>query len=132
MIHSSRGRRNVIALALLSLSCATPNGGGHWVRTELYFGTQRADRSAVSEAEWQSFLGEVITPRFATGLTVLEGTGQWRGQQGLVHERTHVLILIHPPTRESSHAIEEICGIYRTRFGQDSVLRVTQRADVDF
>src|SRR5687768_14431484 len=67
-------------------------GAEPWVRAELYFGTTRPDGSIVSEAEWSDFLDAEITPRFPDGLTVLTGLGQFRGDSGIIQERSQVLI----------------------------------------
>jgi len=45
----------------------------------------------VSDAEWRAFLDEAVTPLFPAGLTVVEATGQWKGQSGQVErERAEV------------------------------------------
>ena len=40
-----------------------------WVRSELYLGLARPDAGSVSDAEWRSFLDEVVSPRFPDGFT---------------------------------------------------------------
>jgi hypothetical protein len=40
----------------------------------LYFGLN-TPQGAVSESEWESFLAEIVTPRFPSGLTVIDGRG---------------------------------------------------------
>lgn len=133
MTRSARGRRHLIgALASLSLSCATLPGGQDCVRTELYFGTQVKGGGTVSESDWIAFLADVVTPRFPQGLTVLEGAGQWQGQAGPVREQTHILILLQPLTTGNNEAIEQIRKAYKDRFHQDSVMRVTEHARVDY
>ena len=53
-----------------------PFVGDRFARTELYFGTARSDNQPpVSEAEFQSFLDNNITPAFPDGLTVAERLG---------------------------------------------------------
>src|SRR5512134_1895359 len=54
------------------------------VRDVVYFGRNRPDGGVVSDAEWQGFLDEVVTPRFPAGLTVVAAAGQWRGGSGAV------------------------------------------------
>ena len=133
MVPSSRRSRSLIgASALLWASCATVTDGQYWIRTELYFGTQVDGHGVVTDSDWKAFLAEVVTPRFPKGLTVLEGTGQWLGQQGPVHEQTHVLIVYHPWSAEINNAIEDIRRIYRDRFHQESVMRVSEHAIVAF
>src|SRR2546430_9786130 len=43
------------------------------LRTELYFGSNKPDRTVVTEAQFQRFLNEEITPRFPDRLTLLAG-----------------------------------------------------------
>jgi hypothetical protein len=97
-----------------------------WLRTELFFGTAKPDGSAVSDAEWESFLDAEITPRFPDGLTVLSGAGQWQGEdEVIVEERSKIVILLYPreASNESNAEIEEIRAAYEQRFQQESVLR---------
>ena len=99
--------------------------GERFARTELFFGSAKPD-GAVSEAEFQQFLDECITPRFPDGLTLVTGLGQFRGATGLpVEERAMLLILLYPDEtrRESSRLIEEIREAYKQIFQQESVLR---------
>jgi hypothetical protein len=97
-----------------------------WIRTELFFGTSRPDGGVVSEADWASFLDTEITPRFPDGLTVLDGAGQWQGEdETIVEERSKIVILFYPreAVAESNAEIEAIRAAYETRFQQESVLR---------
>ncbi|HET9224479.1 MAG TPA: DUF3574 domain-containing protein, partial [Roseiflexaceae bacterium] len=41
-----------------------------FVRTELFFGSERPNKPEVSDAEFKQFLDEEVTPRFPDGLTV--------------------------------------------------------------
>lgn len=98
-----------------------------FVRSELYFGTNRPDEQPVSDEEWESFLDNEITPRFPDGLTVLKGYGQFRTSSGeTIEERSIVLVLLYPieARAESSVKIEEIRDLYEESFEQESVLRV--------
>lgn len=115
------------AAAQDTASYSTPIETDPFVRTELFFGTSRADAPPVTEAEWDNFLDTEITPRFPDGLTVLTGIGQFRGSDGvIVQEDSIVLILLYPieTRRDSSDKIEEIRTLYKERFSQESVLRV--------
>lgn len=104
-----------------------------FVRTELFFGTDKPDGSEVSEQEFRLFLEEKVTPKFPDGLTLLTGTGQFRGSDGvIVREDSFVLILLYPleTLQESSDKIERIRRAYKKRFQQESVLRVDDRRPV--
>lgn len=94
------------------------------VRDVLYFGRNRPDGGVVSDAEWQGFLNEFVTPRFPAGLTVIEGAGQWRGQSGAVErERSQVLTVMHGGDATARRLVEEVASEYKKRFRQEAVLR---------
>ncbi len=98
-----------------------------FIRTELYFGRNKPDGKEVSRKEFNEFLSGFVTERFPDGLTVLTGRGQFLNSDGEVErERSVVLILLYPVSarNEKSIKIEEIREEYKTRFRQQSVLRV--------
>jgi hypothetical protein len=98
-----------------------------FIRSELFFGSQRPDKPEVSDVEFKQFLDKEVTPRFPDGLTVLKGFGQFREADGkIVQESSFVLILLYPheALRDSNGKIEEIRTLYKQRFEQESVLRV--------
>ncbi len=98
-----------------------------FIRTELFFGSERPNKPEVSDSEFKQFLDEEVTPRFPDGLTVLKGFGQFRESSGeIVQESSFVLILLYPreTLRDSSAKIEAIRARYTARFEQESVLRV--------
>jgi hypothetical protein len=97
------------------------------VRTTLYFGLQKA-KGSVSELEWQMFLRDEVTTRFPAGLTVWEAQGQWRTGAGTIeHERSKVLLLVHPDTPEAKTSVQSVIERYRKGFDQESVLWETAR-----
>ena len=92
------------------------------IRTTLYFGLARP-KGTVSELEWQIFLRDEVTKRFPEGLTVWEAEGQWRTPAGSIdHERSKVLLLVHPDTTQARQAVQEVITSYRRLFEQESVL----------
>ena len=98
----------------------------------LYMGTQTPD-GVVSAADWQSFLDDAVTPRFPQGLSTWPVAGQWRNSTGLtVREASHVLHIVHPARAADDRAITDIAAAYKTRFRQESVLRVRSTACVLF
>jgi hypothetical protein len=100
------------------------------LRTTLYFGTARP-KGSVSELEWQIFLRDEVTSRFPDGLTVWDADGQWRAPGGRIdHERTKVLLLVHPDTSAARESVREIIARYRKAFDQQSVLWETARVCV--
>ena len=101
-------------------------------KTTLYFGGARP-KGAVSELEWQLFLRDEVTPRFPNGMTVWDAEGQWRGAGGeLAHERTKVMLLVHPDTEAARQAIRAVIDKYRKAFDQESVLWETSQVCAAF
>src|SRR5437870_1612384 len=89
--------------------CEQTLHGETFARTELYFGLSRADGPNVTEEEFQQFLDAVVTPRFPDGLTLLSGSGQFRGASGVVQkEPSKVLILFYVWDPTHQKAIERI------------------------
>jgi len=146
------GRRRSSSLALVFAlsavlmvggcrSCATPSsnlaaptaGETLLVRTELYFGLSTPGGGQITEQQFDEFVAQVITPRFPDGLTIVDAVGQWRDPSGHIsHERSKILIVLHEPGTGSAAAIEEIRAQYKSRFNQESVMRVTSTAGVAF
>ena len=113
---------------------AQPAAEDLWHRTELYFGSAKPDGTVVTEAQFQRFVDQEVTPRFPDGLTLLTGYGQYRNSAGIiVKERSAELILLYPLSqRDASRKIEEIRENYKHAFQQESVLRVDSLAAISF
>jgi hypothetical protein len=93
----------------------------------------------MSEAQWRTFLDKEVTPRFPAGLSVIDVYGQWlsKRQQNTsgAHPkriRSKLLVIEYPATNENSERIEAIRAAWKQLTGDQSVLRVTQPADVSF
>lgn len=91
---------------------------------ELYFGRAIPTGGLVSEADWQRFVDEEVTPRFPDGLTVTDATGQWKGAGGIVHEPSKRLFVLVSGSSQDAAKLEAIRQAYRARFRQESVLLV--------
>ena len=104
-----------------ALSCAV--GDSALVRETLYFGRNRPG-GTVSDGDWNSFLADVVTPRFPQGLTVTDARGQWKGAGGTVEqERSEVVTLLHADNEAARQSVQEIALEYKRRFQQEAVLR---------
>ena len=105
------------------------DGMDAFTELNVYFGQEKGDGGTVSEAEWQSFLADIITPRFPDGLTVLDARGQWLDTaEGRVYrEPTKVLnVLVPVDGRDASVlAVREISDAYKQRFDQQAVFHTT-------
>jgi hypothetical protein len=145
-VTTRRGGRG-LALAVLALAggaCAPvpvpvraaepprcPDGDARLV-TVLFFGLSTEDGRGVSDQAWQSFLAEVITPRFSEGLTVFAAQGQWAARGGVVAERTQVVLRVRDGSPTADADIAAIIAEYKRRFQQRSVLRVEFPACASF
>ena len=107
---------------------------GLFARTELFLGRSKSDGSLVTDEEFRRFLDEEITPRFPNGLTLVSGTGQFRGLSGtIMREDSVLLILLYSAEDDkSSERIDQIRHSYKRAFQQESVLRVDSRSCVSF
>ena len=84
---------------------------------------------ALSGKKWRGFLAAEFPPGFPDGLTVWPAAGQWRAADGrITREDSYVLNVVHPRDARSDEALRAIAAAYRSRFRQESVLRVRQSA----
>ena len=130
---------NVVATAAaptLSGDTQHPGATQNWVDTKLYFGLGPADHPdmGISEPEWRTFLDRDVTPRFPAGLSVVDVYGQWQGkdQKQVQRLRSKMLIILYPDSPENRARIEAIRAAWKQKTGDQSVLRVTEPADVSF
>ena len=64
---------------------------------------------------------------------MVSANGQWRGNDGsIVRESSYVLTLVHPDDAASEASIQAISQAYKTRFQQEAVMRLKQRACTSF
>ena len=115
---------------------AHPGSTKGWVDTRLYFGLGLADHpeNGISEQEWRGFLDKEVTPRFPAGLSVLDVYGQWQGKTETVPERlrSKMLIIYYQDSEENREKIAAIRTAWKQKTGDQSVLEVTEPADVSF
>lgn len=135
-LRSSLAQSPAAVSPTLSGDSAHPAQTAHWVDTRLYFGLapEGDTRHASSDAQWQDFLDHEVTPRFPAGLSVIDVNGQWQGvhNPAPVHVRTKLLVIDYPDTAENAAKIEAIRSAWKQRTHDQSVLKVTQPADVSF
>jgi hypothetical protein len=126
----------LVGVLLLLVSACAPRAAIQsqpaLVEDTLYFGLDKP-QGRVSEADWNQFLSEEVTPRFPDGLTVWDAKGQWKDPKGkMSKELTKVLLLVHPDNAVEDKAIQTVIEIYKKKFGQESVMKVRAAADVSF
>jgi hypothetical protein len=124
------------AAPTLTADPAHPGRTSGWVDTRLYFGLGPADHpdQGVTEAKWRDFLDREVTPRFPSGLSVADVYGQWQGKGQATPERlrSKVLIIDYPDTQENRDNVDAIRSAWKKMTGDQSVMRVTEPADVSF
>jgi hypothetical protein len=120
---------------------AHPATTQNWVDTKLYFGLgpANAPQKGISEAKWRAFLDQEVTPRFPAGLSVIDVYGQWLSKSAQTTPNPHperirskLLIIDYPATPGNEAKIEAIRVAWKRLTGDQSVLKVTQPADVSF
>ena len=114
-------------------SSTCPDGMEEFVNYQLFMGRSISGGMTVTDAEWETFLEDTVTPRFPDGLTVLDAAGQWRGSDGEIQkEQSKVLTVLAAPGDEAMRLIDEISAEYKSRFDQESVLKVVGDVCVSF
>ena len=122
----------VFALSLLLVGCGT-TASSRWARSEVFFGLSRPHGPMITNGEWQTFVNEVVTPKFPSGLTIVDSAGQWRNANGRIEqEPSKMLVLLHPQSPVIDAQIDEIRALYCQRFNQEAVMKVTSAAHVAF
>ena len=104
-------------------ACAA--GLERWTMTELYFGLTWS-QGVISEAQWQEFVAGEIVPRLPEGFTIVPGEGAWRSTRTgqTIRQPSRVLLRLRKAEPAQEEAIAGVIAAYKTRFQQQSVLRV--------
>jgi len=129
--HSPQWR--VAALLALAMTACAPAGPRHAlaegdcaqrVQERVYFGLSD-DKGPIAEADWQTFVERVVTPRFPAGLTVIAASGQWRDRDGRIgREPSRVVEIVHDDTAPPARLVGEIVAAYKRDFRREAVLVV--------
>jgi hypothetical protein len=98
----------------------------------LFFGLE-GPRGAVAEADWDTFLRDVVVPRFPSGLTVTYAKGHWQAPgEPPQREASRVLEIVYDERPQHDRRIDEIAATYKTTFQQKSVMVIRIPANVCF
>ena len=123
----------LIACAPLTDEVSCPDGSELFDEYRLFFGRNIGDVESVSDDDWRAFLTDTVTPRFPDGLSVFDAAGQWRDSQGeIVREPSKMMLILTVPDSDAPQKLDEIANVYKQRFNQESVLRVTDSVCVAF
>jgi hypothetical protein len=114
-------------------SDACPAGQERLRTAQLFFGRNVGDKPRVTEAEFRRYVNEELTPRFPDGLTILDGGGQWKGEENrLIREASKVVLIVLTKGSDQQPRLDAARAAYKTRFNQEAVMLVTQPACVSF
>lgn len=112
---------------------ACPAGQERLRTAQLFFGRSMGDKPRVTDADFRRFVDEELTTRFPDGLTILDGGGQWKGEENkLIRESAKVVLIVLPKAGDAQGRLDAVKAAYKSRFNQESVLLVTQPACVSF
>jgi len=132
-------RAGVLIAVLLLAGCATrpplscPAGQERLRTAQLFFGRNDAVQPHVSDRDFRRFVDEELTTRFPDGLTVLDGGGQWKGEENRrIREAAKVVLIVLPREGDPKPRLDAVKAAYRVRFNQDSQLLVTAASCVSF
>lgn len=110
-----------------------PSGQERLRTAQLFFGRSIDGKPDVTDAQFRDFMDNELTPRFPDGLTVMDGGGQWRGDENrLIREAAKVVMIVLTDRPDTERRIDAARAAYKQRFAQESVLLVTQPACVSF
>lgn len=122
------------ALAARSPASACRAGQRSSLLADLIFGRDIGRHVGVSEAAWQRFLAQEVTPRFPDGLTVMNASGQWRDRATgrTVHEPSKVVMIVLPGHTDDQARLAAVVAAYKRQFRQQSVGLIVQPACTAF
>jgi hypothetical protein len=79
--------------------------------------------ATISDNDIRKFVDAEVTPRFPDGVTLVDGGGQWRGDENrLIREAAKVVMIVLPERGDPAGKVEAVRAAYRTKFKQDSVV----------
>ncbi|HEY9621828.1 MAG TPA: DUF3574 domain-containing protein [Crinalium sp.] len=104
------------------------------IQIDLSFDSNISESEQIFEQQFQTFVDNVITPHFPSGLTILNADRTFQNNTGaIVTERSKVVRLLLEDTVENEESIHEIVKAYTQQFNQESVLQVVDEdITVDF
>ena len=128
----------LVLLLLAGCSATEPRcaglSGDAAVTVQLLFGRSMKGGGRIDDAAWRDFLARSVTPRFPDGLTVLEGSGQWRQHSTgmIVSEPSTVVEIVTEGSAETLRRLDAIRAEYRDRFAQELVGLVVNQSCASF
>jgi len=98
------------------------------IQVDLFFGRSIPGGGEVSQAQFQNFIDDVVSPRFSD-LTVFDANGQFLDSTNtLIEEESKQVSLIFPDTEQNEANLNAVVESYIEQFQQESVLIVVDEA----
>jgi len=116
-------------IGVLSLTIAACHRQSPMVETALYFGLSQTDGDTIADSSWQRFEQEEVIRVFPNGFTVIPANGVWKGKPGMVSEKTRVVVSLNRMEDSLSENIDSLRQRYKSKFRQESVMRVDQEVE---
>jgi Protein of unknown function (DUF3574) len=120
-------RAGALIVAMSLAGCASapkpacPVGQTQLRTAQLFLAAKAPAR--LNEKDLRSFVAGEVTPRFPDGVTVVDGGGQWKGDDNrLIREAAKVVLIVLPAKGDPQAQVEAVRTAYRARFKQDSVV----------
>ena len=104
------------------------------IQTQLYFGLSLPNGMIISDSAWNVFVRDDISKVFSAGFTVIHSDGNWvdMEQKKLHAEPSCIVTSVSTMTSSLSARIDSLREKYKTRFQQESVLRIDEQSCVSF
>ena len=98
-----------------------PAGQAQLRTAQLFLGAKAPAK--VSDTDLRKFVDAEVTPRFPDGVTVVDGGGQWKGDENrMIREAAKVVMIVLPARGDPHGRVEAVRSAYRSRFKQDSMV----------
>ncbi len=135
IIVAATAALTVLALALRGdnarVSCPTESRLGQVA--EVLLGRNVGAKLAVSEPDFANFLDQDVTPRFPSGYTVIDTTGQYASSAtGQIIKEPGKLLLIAFAAVDDEIKVQALAAAYKRRFNQESVGIITRPSCIAF
>ena len=126
-----------LLLVLMLAGCASlkpqagacPAGQERLQTAQLFFGHKAPNEPRKPDPAFRKFVEEELTTRFPDGLTILDGGGQWKGEENRqIREAAKVVLIVLPRGGDADARLTAVRVAYKARFNQDAVLQLTPAA----
>src|SRR5438270_4551126 len=116
-------RAGALVLVAMLAGCASrppqacPAGQERLRTAQLFFGRNDPARPRLSERDFRRFVNEELTTRFPDGLTVLDGGGQWKGEENRrIREAAKVVLIVLPKDGDAQARLDAVKAAHKVRF----------------